>query len=184
MTAPLPHIVGGIGKAGGRLLGADLLDDLPRNPHHKGIVRDDLAFRHQRTGPDDAVFAHNTVVEQGGVHPDQGTVSHGAPVDKGTVAHGHIFAQRDRPARVTVEHRIVLHIGVLAQGQGAVVPAQNRAIPDRGARPQHHITQHRGVGCHEHRTLVPGNFSTKRQQHCEKPPFSFPSFMVFFYIVF
>ena len=102
MTAALPHIVGGIGKAGGCLFGADLLDDLPRNPHHKGIVRDDLAFRHKRTGPNDAVFAHNTVVEQGGVHPDQGTVSHGAPVDKGTVAHGHVFAQRDRPARVTV----------------------------------------------------------------------------------
>ena len=124
MTAALPHIVGGIGKAGGRLLGADLLDDLPRHPHHKGIVRDDLAFGHKRTSPDDAVFTHNTVVEQGGVHPNQGTVSHGAPVDKGTVAHGHVFAQRDRPARITVEHRIILHIGVLAQGQGAVVPAQ------------------------------------------------------------
>ena len=91
------------------------------------------AFRHQGTGPDDAVFAHNTVVEQGGVHPDEAAVPYGAAVHQCAVPYRDVFAKGHAAADVAVQHRVVLYVAVFADGQCAVIPAQHRAVPDGGA---------------------------------------------------
>ena len=113
------------------------------------------------------------------MHPDQGAVAHGAAVYHGAVAYGDVFAQGHRPTNVAVQHGIVLHVAVLAEGQGTVVAAQHGPIPYGGAGLQDHIALHGGVGSHKGRAFIAGTFSTKGQEHCEKPPFSFGSFMVF-----
>ena len=110
---------------------------------------------------------------------DQGAVAHGATVYHSAVAHGDAAAQGHGPAYVAVQHGIVLHVAVLAEGQGTVVAAQHGPIPYGGAGFQNHIALHGGVGGHKGRAFVAGTFSTKGQEHCEKPPFSFGSFMVF-----
>ena len=100
------------------------------------------------------------------MHPDEAAVAHGAPVHQRAVAHRDVFAQRHGPAHVAVQHGVVLHVGVLADGQSAVVAPQHGPVPDSGAGLQHHITLHGGVGGHEDCALVAGEFSTKRQEHC------------------
>ena len=100
------------------------------------------------------------------MHPDEAAVPHGAAVDKGAVAHRDIFAQQHGPAGVAVEHRVILHVGILAKGQGAVVPAQHRPVPNARTGFQNHIAQHRGIGGHKGRAAVLGRFSTKGNDHC------------------
>ena len=68
--------------------------------HGHRVVGDDHPLRHQRSRPDDAVFAHDRVVEQGGVHPDEAVFPHCAAVGKGAVAHRDVLAQKNLSARV------------------------------------------------------------------------------------
>ena len=94
----------------GQLVVPDGLDDPGRHAYRHRVVGDDHPLRHQRPGPDDAVFAHDGVVEDGGVHPDEAVVPHRAAVDEGAVAYRDVFAQNDLPAGVAVEHGVVLHV--------------------------------------------------------------------------
>jgi len=94
----------------GQLAVPDGLDDPGRHAYRHRVVGDDHSFRHQRPGPDDAVSAHDGVVEDGSMHPDEAVVPHRAAVDEGAVAYGDVFAQNDLPAGVAVEHGVVLHI--------------------------------------------------------------------------
>ena len=169
-----------VAEVAGDLLGRDRLDDPSRDPHRDHAVRNDHPLRHQRTGSDDAVFADDTVIQQGGVHSDQRTVAHRAAVDDGTVPHGDVSANVYPAAHITVQHGVVLHIAALAHRQGSVVAPQDRAVPDRRAGLEHHVADQGRIGRNKSCALIPGHFSTKGYDHCEKPPFSFRAFMVFF----
>ena len=68
------YVVGGVVQVGLDLGRAYLLDDLCGHAHGHRVIRDHHALRHQRTRADDAVFAHDTVVEQGGVHSDEAAI--------------------------------------------------------------------------------------------------------------
>ena len=148
------------------LCGAHLLDDPCGHAHGHRAVRDDHALRHQRTRADDAVFAHDTVVEQGGVHSDEAAIPYRAPVHQRAVAHSDVPAQRHGPAHIAVQHGVVLHVGVLADDKLAVVAAQHCTVPHRGTGFEDHIALHGGVGRNERSPLIAGNFSTKGQKHC------------------
>ena len=100
------------------------------------------------------------------MHSDQAAVPYRAPVHKGTVAHGDVFAQHYSTAYITVQHGIILHVGVFANGQSAVVATQHGTVPHRGTGFQDHIALHGGVGRYKSGSLVAGNFSTKGQKHC------------------
>ena len=76
----------------GQLVVPDGLDDPGRH-----------AYRHR-------VFAHDGVVEDGSMHPDEAVVPHRAAVDEGAVADRDVFAQNDLSAGVAVEHGVVLHV--------------------------------------------------------------------------
>ena len=65
-----------------------------------------------------------------------------------------------------VQHGVILHVGVFANGQSAVVAAQHGPVPHRGTGFQDHIALHGGVGRYKSSPLVAGNFSTKGQKHC------------------
>ena len=162
----LCHIVFCIAEVCLHLLWGDLFDDLCRHSHHHRAIRHHHAFRHQCPCSDDAVFAHDTVVQQGGVHPDEAAIPYGAAVDKGAVPHRYIFAQSHFSAPVAVEHGVVLHIGIFADGQHPVIPPQYGTVPHRGTGLQHHISLHRGICRHKDGSFVPGSFSTKGQHHC------------------
>ena len=101
------------------------------------------------------------MVEQGGVHPDEAVIAHGAAVHQRAVAHGDVPAQQHFPARVAVEDGIVLDVGVLANRQGTAVAPEHSPVPDRRARLEEHVALHGGVVRHKGRSLVPGAFSTK-----------------------
>ena len=120
-------------KVGFDLCRAHLLDDPGGHAHRHRIVRDDHALRHKRPCPDDAVFAHHAVVQQCGVHPDQTAVPYGAAVHQCAVPYRDVFAKGHAAANVAVQHRVVLHVAVFADGQRAVIAAQHRAVPDGGA---------------------------------------------------
>ena len=166
MGLGVADIVDGIFDVVRGLVGADGLDDLRRDAYRHRAVRDDHSFRHQRPRADDAVPADDAVVEQGRVHPDEASVAHGAAVNERAVAHRHVFAQRHCAAGVAVQDCVVLHVGVLTKGQGAVVAPQHGSVPDAGAFLQHHVAQHRCVGGHKGRTAVLGRFSSKWDHHC------------------
>ena len=106
------------------------------------------------------------MVEQGGVHSDEAAIPYRAPVHQRAVAHGDAFAQHYSTAHITVQHGVILHVGVFANGQSAVVAAQHGPVPHRGTGFQDHISLHGGVGRNERSSLVAGNFSTKGQKHC------------------
>ena len=150
----------------GQLVVPDGLDDPGRHAYRHRVVGDDHPLRHQRPGPDDAVFAHDGVVEDGSMHPDEAVVPHRAAVDEGAVAYRDVFAQNDLPAGVAVEHGVVLHIAVLAQYQRALVGPQYSPVPDVHAPAQRHVAQNRRIRRHKDSTLIPGHFSTKGEHHC------------------
>ena len=106
------------------------------------------------------------MVEQGGVHSDEAAIPYRAPVHQRAVAHSDVPAQRHGPAHIAVQHGIILHVGVFANGQSAVVAAQHGPVPHRGTGFQDHIALHGGVGRYKSSPLVAGNFSTKGQKHC------------------
>ena len=58
----------------GQLVVPDGLDDPGRHAYRHRIVGDDHSFRHQRPGPDDAVFAQNDL--PAGVAVEHGVVMH------------------------------------------------------------------------------------------------------------
>ena len=105
MLTPHLHIGLGIFYVVGQLVAPDGLDDPGRHAYRHRVVGDDHSFRYQRPGPDDAVSAHDGVVEDGGMHPDEAVVPHRAAVDEGAVAYGDVFAQSDLPAGVAVAVR-------------------------------------------------------------------------------
>ena len=100
------------------------------------------------------------------MHSDEAAIPYRAPVHQRAVAHGDAFAQRYSTAHIAVQHGIILHVGVFANGQSAVVAAQHGPVPHRGTGFQDHIALHGGVGRNERSPLVAGNFSTKGQKHC------------------
>src|SRR5680860_722942 len=64
------------------------------------------------------------------------------------VAHGHPVADSAWEARVCVEHRAVLDVGVATYSYHLVVGAQDGAVPDARAGPEAHLPDHRSGGRH------------------------------------
>ena len=160
------HIVSGVVEVGLDLCRAYLLDDPSGHAPSHRVIRDDYALRHQRTRADNAVFADDAVVQKGGVHSDEAAIPYRAPVHQRAVAYGNNPAERHCPAHITVEHCVILHVGVFSNGQSSVVSAEHCPVPHRRTCFGNHISLHGGVGRYKSSSLVEGNFSTKGQTHC------------------
>ena len=127
-----------------------------QNAHGHRSVRDDHAFRHQGTGPDDAVFAHHAVVQQGGVHPDQAVIAHCTAVDDGPVPNGYPLAHLDIQPGACVQYGVILHIGVFADGDAARIGAQHRTVPDAALLRKAHTARQRRILRYKRRTAIGG----------------------------
>src|SRR5690606_37287572 len=124
----------------------DFLHHLGRRAHHQGIVRDLHAFRHQSVGADNAIAAYLGAVQYHRVHADQGVVADGAAMQHDFVADRDVLADFHRHARIHVQHRVFLHIAVVADLDDIVIRADHHAKPDTGVFTQHHGPDQGGVG--------------------------------------
>src|SRR5439155_11092733 len=66
------------------------------------------------------------------LHADRAAVANRAAVQHRLVAHGDVRANRHRVTRVDVQHRAVLHVGVVAYCDCIVVATDHRARPHAG----------------------------------------------------
>jgi hypothetical protein len=69
------------------------------------------------------VLPDNDVVEHRGMNADQATLTYRAPVQYGGVAHGDVFSDRHRVAPIDVDHRAILHVAAVLDGDEVFVTA-------------------------------------------------------------
>ena len=107
-----------------------LLDDFGRTAHDEGMGRHDGTFGDQGTGSYDRAFTGDRLVQYAGSHADEAVVFDPAAVKKGTVADGHKVSDVAFIA-FPVDHRIVLYIGVVPDGDGFVTPDRGMVLGKR-----------------------------------------------------
>src|SRR5262249_43914703 len=111
--------------------------------YRKHAGRDLRARRHQRAGRDQRAFADLRAVHHDRADADQRAVPDRAAVKYDMVADRHTLAHHRRPAaRVDVDDRVVLDVGVGADANLLDVGADDRAVPDAGAIADHDVADH------------------------------------------
>src|SRR5215217_363763 len=128
-----------------RLLLADLADDLAGRPHDQTVVGNLLALGNQRAGADQAVATDLRTVEHDRADADQAVVADRAAMKHHQVTNGHIGADEQGHAVISVKYRSILDVAVLADRDGIGIASSHRTPPDAGVFLQDHRTHHRST---------------------------------------
>ena len=102
----------------------------PGEPTTSEPFRDHLSFRDERARSDEASAADDGTVEHHRVDSDERAVLHRASVQHRMVAHADVRAEGEGKALVDVQNRRVLDIGAVADGDAVVVAAHDAVEPD------------------------------------------------------
>ena len=117
---------------------------------------------HQRLRTDDGLFADHRAVQNHRAHADKNFIADFARVDNRAVADRHPVTEHARKIIREMQHRVVLHVRVMAHDDAIDVAAQHRAIPDTRMCAERHIADDRGAAGDENFFAELGLFAEKR----------------------
>src|ERR1044072_5907004 len=111
-----------------------------RGTHHQAARRNNGAFGGEPAGGDDAAFANDDTVEDGGAHADEAAGFDRAAVERDGMAHRDVIVEDER---ILVLHHVqdgtVLNIGAGADADVVDVTADNAERPNAGVFPNDHV---------------------------------------------
>ena len=113
--------------------------------HPEGIRLDNRFLGEQGTGRDDGAGSDDGAVEDDGAHADEAAGFNGATVEYSVMANGDIVANVNAVLFFhTMEHAVVLNVGIVADADLVDVAAEDRVHPDAGVFAENDVADELG----------------------------------------
>lgn len=115
--------------------------DFGRAAENHASRRYDSALGDQSIGSHDGLRADDRAVENRCAHPDEAFIVHRAGMHDRGMSNGHVPSENTGKIISEVQHRIVLHVRVLADHDAIDVTSEHSVVPHAGMRTERHVSK-------------------------------------------